>query len=702
MLDRAHTSILESKIMTYAPRGLCPASRIFAGTLLGIFSFLISVSPAFSARWDREAAQKALIEARKMREELGRATNPSKDRYLSLIRKYKLVYASDPHYSGSDDAIYEAGEVYQEMGEKFGTLLYYKEAAKMYQFLLRDYNTSPRCPEALLRLGDLYSGPLEDESAAQAAYNRLRKEYRNSKAAEALTLKASRETPKESDKDESQRNQPAPSGPAENGVARHAIVENIRHWTTTDYTRIIIDLDTQTRYTKTRLSNPDRIYFDISNASLGKELSNKTFAVSDEFLRQVRVAQNRADVVRVVLDFAAISDYSVFELHDPFRIVVDIHGTRGDKSKADLAAKAAETSEEAPSKPIPIRPLPASSSETKGGEKPPASSAATHSGGSPVSSGTKTREDKSPLKVEELAANSPKPADIAGRSVTPPPVRAAAPRPPEAKPAAKTRASAPDVPPLPKTADVTSRGDRTLTRVLGLKIGRIVIDPGHGGHDTGTIGRGGLAEKDLVLQVARDLKRLLEDKIGAQVILTRSDDRFVSLEERTAIANQARADLFISIHANSSSSRSTSGVETYYLDFARSESERAVAARENASTVRNVRDLQSLIKKIAQADKSAESRELAAILQKKLYGGARTLFPAAKNRGVRSAPFVVLIGANMPSVLAEVAFISNPRDEKLLKQESNRAQLARALFAGIEGYMKTLGSEVARNRQDGD
>jgi N-acetylmuramoyl-L-alanine amidase len=251
---------------------------------------------------------------------------------------------------------------------------------------------------------------------------------------------------------------------------------------------------------------------------------------------------------------------------------------------------------------------------------------------------------------------------------------------------------------LPKTADPTSMGNRTMTRVLGLKIGRIVIDPGHGGHDTGTIGRGGMMEKDLVLQVAHDLKKLLAEKIGAEVVLTRNDDTFISLEERTAIANQARADLFISIHANSSSSRVTSGVETYYLNFARNDAEREVAARENASTVQNVRELQNLVRQIAQADKSAESREFAAILQKKLYGGARQLFPTAKNRGVRSAPFVVLIGANMPSVLAEVAFISNPRDEKVLKQESNRSQLAHALFAGIEGYMKTLGSEMARNR----
>ena len=233
--------------------------------------------------------------------------------------------------------------------------------------------------------------------------------------------------------------------------------------------------------------------------------------------------------------------------------------------------------------------------------------------------------------------------------------------------------------------------------MLGLKIGRIVLDPGHGGRDTGTIGPGGLMEKDLVLQIAKELQKLLEEKLGAQVIMTRSTDTYVSLEERTAIANQQQADLFVSIHANSSSYHSVSGVETYFLDFARTDSAREVAARENAASDRNIRDLQDMILKIAQADKLQESRELASIVQKNLFSGVRKIIPASQNRGVRSAPFVVLIGAHMPSVLAEVAFLSNPRDEKMLQKEVSRQSLAVALFQCIEGYMKTLGSAVAQN-----
>ncbi len=200
-----------------------------------------------------------------------------------------------------------------------------------------------------------------------------------------------------------------------------------------------------------------------------------------------------------------------------------------------------------------------------------------------------------------------------------------------------------------------------------------------------------------MLQVAKNLQQMIEEKLGAEVILTRTDDTFISLEERTAIANQQQADLFVSIHANSSPSHNTSGVETYFLDFARTDSAREIAARENATSERNVRDLQDLIQKIAQADKIEESRELAAIVQKNLYAAVRKMLPAPQDRGVHSAPFVVLIGAHMPSVLAELAFISNPRDEKLLKKEANQQSLATALFRGIEGYMKTLGSGIFPN-----
>ena len=388
------------------------------------------------------------------------------------------------------------------------------------------------------------------------------------------------------------------------------------------------------------MSNPERIFFDISDTRLSSDLLNKTFTVEDGILKQVRAGQNRRNCVRIVLDILELGSISVSEMQDPYRLVIDLY--------------------------------------RKGVAAPQKQAGSTGTGQETTSASEAGQKQSPPRAVRDAEAVDAVKADSAAKPVS--------------------TEKLPPTPVIQRQSSKTSDGDRTLSRMLGLKVARIVIDPGHGGRDFGTTGPGGLHEKDLVLSLARDLRDMLQEKLGAEVILTRNDDTFVSLEERTAAANQHKADLFISIHANSSRNRSISGVETYYLDFARTDAEREIAARENATSTNNLSDLEDLIKKIAQADKSSESRELASLLQKRLYSGARQVFPSTKNRGVRRAPFIVLIGANMPSVLAEVAFISNPKDERLLKKESTRQRLVRGLFSGIEGYMETLGSNVVQNR----
>ncbi len=253
------------------------------------------------------------------------------------------------------------------------------------------------------------------------------------------------------------------------------------------------------------------------------------------------------------------------------------------------------------------------------------------------------------------------------------------------------------------TADLESReaqpmaaGDRSLTRALGLKIGKIVIDAGHGGHDTGTIGPHGLLEKDLVLDVARRLGRMLQTRMGAEVVYTRRDDTFVPLETRTAIANRERADLFISIHANSSRDSDARGVETYYLNFTSSPEALEVAARENAVSEKSVHELQDLVKKIALKEKIDESREFAGDVQESLYGGLALSNAGIRNRGIKKAPFIVLIGANMPSILAEISFVSNPADERKLETPEQRQRIADALYRGVARYAGGLsGVKVA-------
>jgi N-acetylmuramoyl-L-alanine amidase len=247
-----------------------------------------------------------------------------------------------------------------------------------------------------------------------------------------------------------------------------------------------------------------------------------------------------------------------------------------------------------------------------------------------------------------------------------------------------------------RAAEPTSDGDRSLVRALGLKIGTIVVDAGHGGHDTGTIGPNGLLEKDLVLDVALRLGKLLESRLGANVIYTRDDDTFIPLETRTAIANEHRADMFISVHANSSRDATARGVETYYLNFTTNADALEVAARENAVSEKSVYELQDLVKKITLKDKIEESKELAGDVQTSLYAGLSPKNPTLRNRGVKKAPFVVLIGANMPSILAEISFVSNPTDETKLQTPDYRQKIAESLYKGIAKYADGLsGVKVA-------
>jgi len=247
-----------------------------------------------------------------------------------------------------------------------------------------------------------------------------------------------------------------------------------------------------------------------------------------------------------------------------------------------------------------------------------------------------------------------------------------------------------------REAQPTAAGNRSLTRALGLKIGKIVIDAGHGGHDTGTIGPNGLEEKDLVLDVAKRLGRLLEARLGAEVIYTREDDTFIPLETRTAIANREQADLFISIHANSSRDAEARGVETYYLNFTSSPEALEVAARENAVSEASIHELQDLVKKIALKEKIDESREFASDVQDSLYGGLALSNAGIRNRGVKKAPFIVLIGANMPSILAEISFVSNPTDERKLETSEQRQRIAESLYRGVSRYASGLsGVKVA-------
>lgn len=401
-------------------------------------------------------------------------------------------------------------------------------------------------------------------------------------------------------------------------------VTAIRFWTLGDVTRVAVETSGETRFVYDRLHNPERIFFDLRGARtrLGKN-GFQAIPVGDRLVRQIRTAQTKPDVVRVVMDLESDSEFTASQLANPSRLIIELRPAAG-------AAAAAS--------PVPA---PEIAAPPAAGAKPP-------------------------------PAPEAKPAEA-------PPAKAAA---KEAQPPTPAETAVP--------AKKNSRGERSLTRVLGLKIGRVVIDPGHGGHDHGTTGPTGLTEKELVLDLAKRLGALIEERLASEVVYTRTDDIFVPLETRTGIANDAKADLFLSIHANSSPFKTVTGVETYYLNFTTSRADLEVAARENATSQKSIHELTELLQKIALKDKVEESREFASKVQSSLHSASLRQNSRSRNRGVKKAPFVVLIGAFMPSVLVEIGFVSNARDEALLKKSDHRQRVAEALYKGLSQYAGTL------------
>ena len=257
----------------------------------------------------------------------------------------------------------------------------------------------------------------------------------------------------------------------------------------------------------------------------------------------------------------------------------------------------------------------------------------------------------------------------------------------ESPPARPPAASTPPVP--PSSAAANRRGGFSLSRQLGLGISRIVIDPGHGGYDPGAQVRG-LNEAELVLDIALRLEQLLTREPGVAVVLTRRTNAYVSLEQRTAIANRAAADLFLSIHANASANASVRGIETYFLNFAPNPEAEAIAARENAGSSKTMGSLPDIVKAIALNNKIDESRDFASMLQQSMHAQLRRVDRTARNLGVKQAPFMVLVGATMPSALVEVSFLTHRQDATLLRTTNYRQQIAEGLAVGILKYQQSL------------
>ena len=438
-------------------------------------------------------------------------------------------------------------------------------------------------------------------------------------------------------------------------------------------------------------------------AKLSADLIGKSFNVTDDgFLKRIRAAQASGDVTRVVLDVSDVTEYTAFLLPNPYRLIIDIHGKKGreegigkrdEKTEAPVeVAPAAATTASAAANVSGLPPM----APTDGGDlvRPivpspqPLAVVAAKPAAKPVPN---TVAVTKPATTSEVAAVSSSPGKVeATTAPTSKPIVATVPAPRDVALVTRTTRAKPDAAAPTKAADKTADGQTSLIRALGLKINRIVIDAGHGGHDSGTLGADGIEEKDVVLDIALRVGKLLHERLGAEIIYTRSDDTFIPLETRTAIANKAQADLFLSIHANSSQDSSARGVEVYYLNFTSDPTALDVAARENAVSGASVHQLSDLVKKITLKDKISESREFAADVEGSLFSGLTRGNAGLKDRGVKKAPFVVLIGANMPSILAEISFVTNPRDAEQLRQPEYRQRVAESLYAGVAKYENGL------------
>ncbi|MDA2918268.1 N-acetylmuramoyl-L-alanine amidase [Desulfobacterota bacterium AH_259_B03_O07] len=498
-------------------------------------------------------------------------------------RAFYSIYINHPDSSKAPNSLFLSGKMYEEMGYGFKSREDLDRSVERSRLFIRVYPNSNLADDAQIRIARIIEG--WDKKQAYLEYEKLIDDFPNGDMVYAAKNKIQELSPFKPSKSE----RALAKKTHKNGLVT---INQIRHWSTQNYTRVVIYLDKEMPYKSyflkfdPNLGKPPRLYVDIQGTTVEKNL--KVPLIEKGLLEEIRFGRNTLNKARVVLYIRSFEDYRVFSLKDPFRIVMDIEG---EKSKGlDFMAKNRD------------------SRNTK-----------------PIVSVPKDGEDISSL-----------------------------------------------------------RG------ALGLKVKTVVIDPGHGGHDSGAIGPTGLREKNVNLKIAKALKKQLElhgKAIGiSRVMLTRSNDRFIPLEERTAIAKKHNADLFISIHCNAAKNKKAYGIETYILSFTKDPEALSVAARENATTKRGLSDLKDIIQDYLLSSKIEESRRFANHVQGSVITNVSHKYKPVKNKGVKKAPFIVLIGADIPSILVETSFISNPREEKRLKSQKFLDEIANGIYSGIKRY----------------
>jgi N-acetylmuramoyl-L-alanine amidase len=580
----------------------------------------------------------------------------SRENWVKCADTFRKISLSASRSEYAPKCLFFLGRIYQQMFSRFKNKKDLEEAISSYIDLSTRFPDNKLADDSLWAVANIYLNNVHDPKKAAEFLNKIVTEYpkgdMQSKAVDELKALAKDHT------------SPPPQGPVVTLQTTQLInVLPVKYWSSHDYTRIVIDASGPVTFKEQLLEQvgdqPRRLYIDFFNSYVEPRY-RAPVPIEDGLLKRIRTGQYTADTVRVVLDIESISSYKVFSLPDPFRVVVDVRG----QNKEELAVPE-------PSQPIeqamPTSTADKTPSETPSENPPPKAPQ--------VAPPSKAPPHKMPGEVaSEVPASAEAPSKIIVLQ--------------ESKKNRVRSDRQKNLSPLDPPSAPTSGKAPSLAQQLGLRVKKIVLDPGHGGKDPGAMAYN-LKEKDIVLKVAQRLAPILEKRLGCKVILTRKKDVYIPLEERTAIANTNDADLFISLHINSSPSPTAYGIETYFLNLTTNPEAMRVAALENATSTHQMSDLQNILSDILKNSKINESSRLAQQVHTSIITGLEKNYSNIKSLGVKQAPFYVLIGAEMPAILVEMSFISNPNDAQHLKNDHFLDSMANDISSGILSYVNT-------------
>jgi N-acetylmuramoyl-L-alanine amidase len=602
--------------------------RVVLATILA--ALMASAAPAAVPESAESIYTRALSRERELREG---ASGASLAQLRSVVALYEAVVRRYPKSGYCDNALWQGANVALLAFERFEQAADRRTAVRLLTLLREGYPSSPlrgRAGEELASLNTVRAPSAASPAAVPPPPVAAAPVPVPTPSTVALIA------PPETIVSRPAAEPPATTA-ASTAAAAFATIRDIKRTPLPDGVRVSIELDSESRYRYERLDNPRRVFFDLKGTRAPASLQDAVLKFDDDIVREIRLGRHPNNTTRIVVDMEQIETCNVFTLYNPFRLVVDF--------KRDTVV------------PKPAGPI--------ANGLTPAVPGRVAAGGTPT------------------VPADPKPVTATKEKETVPAARELVPL--VSRPTAAVAATVP----TPVAPTTNSNGQFSLARQLGLGISRIVLDAGHGGHDPGARSNG-IEEAELVLDVTLRLRDLLEKQPGIEVTLTRSSDEFIALEERTAIANRNGADLFLSIHANASRNPKARGIETYFLNFASNPEAEAVAARENSASGRTMHSLPEIVRAIALNNKIDESRDFADMVQKSMVRRLATRNKLVRDLGVKQAPFVVLIGAGMPSVLAEISFVTNKQEGALLKTPAYRQQIAESLFDAVVRYQRSL------------